>query len=163
MVNVKIRQMKRSDIKPLSEIYTKTYTHFDVGEKWTIKSSYNLMSYWYKRQPDLCLVAELSGKPIGAFVAGIKPWYDGNHLVDGEIFVDPECHKKGIGTLLSIAMYNKALKKYKAVCFDATTFKNKKFPLSWYKSHGFKEVKNLTIITGDLEEVLNQLQKRKHP
>ncbi|HIH31630.1 TPA: GNAT family N-acetyltransferase [Candidatus Woesearchaeota archaeon] len=159
MDNLNIRLIKKSDLKTLARIYTKVYTYSDVGEKWIDTTSYNLLVYWYKRQPDLCLVAESSGKPIGAFVAGIKPWHDGNHLVDGEIFVDPDYQKKGIGRLLSIEMYKRALKKYNAICFDATTFKDKKFPLSWYKSQGFAEVKNWTIITGDLRKVLKGLRR----
>ncbi|MGV8150796.1 MAG: GNAT family N-acetyltransferase [Candidatus Woesearchaeota archaeon] len=152
--------MKKSDILPLSKIYTRVYTHFDVGEKWTDASSYSLLLYWYKRQKDLCIVAEISGKPVGAFVAGIKPWHDGNHLVDGEIFVDPNLQKSGIGKALSIEMYERAINKYGAICFDATTFKDKIFPLSWYISLGFKEVNNWTIITGNLKQVLKKLKKR---
>lgn len=161
MADVKIRNMREADIEVLSRIYAKVYEDFDVGEKWTVESSRELLSYWYKRQPDLCLVAEIEGKMIGAFVAGIKPWHDGNHLVDGEIFIATEYQKQGIGTVLSIAMYEKALKNYNAVCFDAITFKDKEFPLSWYLSQGFEEIKNWTIISGNLKKVLNRLRKKQ--
>ncbi|MBI4176413.1 MAG: hypothetical protein HY518_04355 [Candidatus Aenigmarchaeota archaeon] len=46
---------------------------------------------------DLQIVAEYNGKPVGAFVAGIKPWWDGNHLADGEIFVHPDCAEQELG------------------------------------------------------------------
>ncbi|MBI4150275.1 GNAT family N-acetyltransferase, partial [Candidatus Woesearchaeota archaeon] len=107
------------------------------------------------------LAAELSGRLVGAFVAGIKPWHDGNHLTDGELFVDPDYQKQGIGSLLSIAMCQKALRKYHATRFDAITFSDRDFPLTWYRDQGFKEVRNWTIISGDIKEVLHHLQKGK--
>ncbi|MFH0869877.1 MAG: GNAT family N-acetyltransferase [archaeon] len=161
MNDLKIRQMKRTDLKELSRLYVKVYVCFDVGERWDIKSAHALLLHWFKRQPDLCFVAELKGRLAGAFVTGIKPWCDGNHLFDGEVFVDPDVQAKGIGTELSIAVYEKAVKKYKAVCFEATTFKLKKHPLSWYKSLGFKEVDYLTLISGDLKEALGKLKARR--
>jgi len=60
---------------------------------------------------------------MGGFVAGIKPWWDGNHLVDGEIFIHPKFQKKGFGKLLSKYMYETAIKKYNVVSFNTITFK----------------------------------------
>lgn len=97
MAPFEIRLMKKEDLKKLAIIYARTYHVFDVGERWTAKSAITLMSYWMKRQPDLFFIAKYDGKIAGAFVAGIKPWWDGNHLVDGELFVDPDFQKKGIG------------------------------------------------------------------
>src|SRR3989344_8735665 len=149
-----IRLIQKMDLHALAKIYSKVYTDFVVGEKWNEKASYNLLNYWLKRQPDLCFLAEYDGKIVGAFLAGIKPWWDGNHLVDGEVFVDTDYQKKGIGTELSKAMYKTAIEKYNANYFDGITFADNKHPLSWYKKQGFKEIKNWTLITGDLRKVL---------
>lgn len=120
-----------------------------------------LLSYWLERQPDLAIVAEYNGRPVGAFVAGIKPWWDGNHLVDGEIFVHPDLQKKGIGTELSKALFKKALERYKVTNYDAITFNNHKFPLNWYKSLGLISSENLVLISGNVKSILSTLIKKK--
>ncbi len=159
MDNLKIRQITEKDLDKLAEIYTEVYRVFDVGEKWTTNKAKILFEYWLKTQPDLCYCAELGGKLIGAFVVGIKPWWDGNQLVDGEIFVHPDYHKKGIGTELSKTVFRVALQKYQVVSWVATTFKNKEFPLSWYQRLGFKEDGNWILITGDVKKALEILEE----
>ena len=72
---VNIREMRKEDLGRLSEIYAIVYQKFDVGEKWTSESSKKLLSYWFDRQPDLVIVAEFNEKVVGAFVAGVKPWW----------------------------------------------------------------------------------------
>lgn len=155
-----IRPMQKSDLQRLAEIYVKVYKKFDVGERWNIESAKRLLSYWLRRQPDLALVAEYDGKVVGAFLAGVKPWWDGNHLVDGEVFVHPDFQRKGVGKELSRAMYRLALKKYKVKSFDTTTFKKKEFPLSWYRSQGFEVNKDWVLISGDVKAVLSRLKKK---
>src|SRR3989344_2446360 len=100
MDNLKIRRIQRKDLTKLAEVYNFVYKKFNIGERWTKKSAYKLLEYWLKRQPDLCFLAEYNNIIVGGFVVGIKPWWDGNHLVDGEIFVHPHYQKKGIGSAL---------------------------------------------------------------
>ncbi|MGV8142201.1 MAG: GNAT family N-acetyltransferase [Candidatus Pacearchaeota archaeon] len=158
MQDIKIRLFDKKDLNTLSEIYTETYKRFDVGEKWSIFSSYKLLDYWLNRQPDLCFLIEYKGKIVGAFVAGVKPWWDGNHLVDGEIFIHPDYQNKGLGKILSKHMYEQAVAKYHVIRFDTYTFKMTKFPLAWYKSQGFEEIKEWAMISADLREVLKHLK-----
>ena len=157
MQKVKIRLMQRKDLKGLAKAYTRAYKIYSKWEHWNDKQSYKLLSYWLKRQPDLAFVAVYDKKPVGAFVAGIKPWWDGNHLIDGELIVDPDYQKKGIGKILLKTVLEKAVRKYDAVIWEAITFKKTKFPLSWYRKLGFNEVKELTIISGDIKKALKKL------
>lgn len=159
-MDIKIRQMRKEDLQQLAEIYTIVYQKFDIGERWTAETAKKLLTYWFDKQPDLAFVAEFNGQVVGAFVAGIKPWWDGNHISDGEIFVHPDFQKRGIATKLSIALYKKALEKYKVVSFDAYTFKKTKFPLSWYLSQGFIQNEDWTIISGDIKTILSKLKEK---
>ncbi len=154
----KIRYVGEKDLDKLAEVYAEVYRVFDVGEQWTTKSSRNLLDYWLKRQPDLCFLAESQKEIVGAFVAGIKPWWDGNHLVDGEIFVHPDHQGKGVGNVLSRHMYETAIEKYDATTFDTYTFRMTDFPLSWYKSLGFEEINEWTMISVNLEKALSNLK-----
>ncbi len=159
-MGINIRPMQKEDLSRLAEIYVEVYKQFDVGEHWTLNTAKRLLSYWLEKQPDLALVAEYDGQVVGAFVVGIKPWWDGNHLVDGEIFVHPKYQKEGIGTELSKVLYKKALEKYKVTSFDAYTFKKTKFPLNWYNSQGFTVNEDWVMISGNVKSVLSKLQKK---
>ena len=152
-----IRLMHKKDLQPLAEAYVAAYEQQNIGEHWTIGTAKQLLAYWLKKQPDLAFVAECDGKPVGAFIAGIKPWWDGNHLFDGELFVHPDFQKQGVGTELSKVLYKTAFKKYKVTKYDAFTFKKIKFPLQWYKKQGFIEQKEWTIISGDVREIIKNL------
>jgi len=154
-----IRQMQKTDLRKLGEIYAEVYRDFDVGEKWTKEAAEKLMGYWFQKQPDLAFVADMSGEIAGAAMAGIKPWWDGNHLSDGEIFIHPKFQKQGIATKLLVALLERAIEKYDAVSFDSFTFKKKDFPLSWYKKIGFVENADWTLIAGDVRQVLAKLRK----
>src|SRR5687768_3198077 len=99
-MNITIRIMTQEDLAVLADIYSEVYRVFDVGENWDKDSAYQLLEYWLHKQPDLSFVAEADEKIVGAFIAGIKPWWDGNHLVDGELFVHPDFQAKRVGTEL---------------------------------------------------------------
>jgi GNAT superfamily N-acetyltransferase len=151
--------MKKSDLPQLAKVYTAAYQNFAIGEQWTAKTAIKLMAYWFAKQPDLAFVAEVNKKTVGGFISAIKPWWDGNHLSDGEIFVDPNYQKQGVATKLSIALYEKALKKYRALIFDAFTFKKTKFPLEWYLSQGFVENKDWILISAATKKILAKLEE----
>lgn len=158
MTNIKIRLVSKDDLIHLANVYVKTYTAFDVGEKWTKNTALELLEYWFKRQPDLAFLAEYDDKIIGGFFAAVKPWWDGTHLVDGELFVHPDFQKQKVGSLISIKMFTTAIEKYNAKVWDTYTFKNSKHPLSWYKKQGFEENKDWVMISGNLKEALDKLQ-----
>ena len=160
-MDVQIRQMQKGDLEQIAEVYTLVYQKFDIGERWTVETSKKLLSYWFETQPDLAFVAEYESKVIGAFVAGIKPWWDGNHISDGEIFVHPDYQKMGVGTKLSIALYKKALDKYDVVSYDFFTFKKIRFPLSWYLSQGFVKNEDWTLISGEINSIVSNLEDKK--
>ena len=72
-MGLRIRIMKKQDLRPLAKVYVEVYRQFEVGEHWTFNTARKLLSYWRDRQPDLALVAEHNSKVVGGMVAGIKP------------------------------------------------------------------------------------------
>ena len=157
---INIRPIQESDLQELSEIFAEVYRVFDVGERWTKETAHGLLSHWVKSQPDLAFAAEFEDKLVGAFVSGIKPWWDGNHLFDGEIFVHPEYQQHGIGKELLKTVFETAIEKYNVTVWDAFTFNKTNFPLSWYKSLGFEEIKEWTMFSGSVENVLDILERK---
>lgn len=155
---VKIRLAYEKDLELLAQVYVDVYEAFDVGERWDKESALKLMRYWFARKPDLFFVAEKDDRLVGAFVADIEPWWDGNHLLDGEIFVHPDFQKKGVGTELTKTMFETALEKYDAKVWCFYTFRNPEFPKKWYEKMGFEEIKEWMMISGDLKKAFNSLK-----
>ncbi len=153
-----IRPVTKEDLPTLGEIFAKVYEVFDVGERWDAESAIKLMEYWFTKQPDLAFLAEYEGKIVGGFFSSIKPWWDGNHLFDGEVFVHPDFQNKKIGKALFIKVLTEAKNKYSAKIFDAFTFNGSEYPLNWYKKIGFHEIHEWTMFSGDLDKVLNNLK-----
>ncbi len=154
--SVRIRPVKHKDLKALAKIYIKSYGIYGNLERWNTSSSLKLMNYFYDRQRNLFFVAEINSKIIGSFVAIVKPWWDGNHLFDGELFVDPAFQKKGVAKTLLKTGLQKAVKKYNAKVWEATTFKSG-FPLSWYVHIGLAESSDYTFISGNIKDILKKL------
>ena len=154
-----IRLVKKDDIKLVAPIYKELYDEADIGENWSIESAENLLNYWFDRQGDLFFVAEEDGKPVGAMVSGIKPWFDGNRLIDGEVFVWSEYQGKHIAKDLFIIHFETAVSKYNVKTMEFHTYGDEtEFPQNWYNRIGFKKDKELIIMSGDLKEVLNNLK-----
>ncbi|MCD6229906.1 MAG: GNAT family N-acetyltransferase [Candidatus Diapherotrites archaeon] len=158
---ISLRPVQKSDLQCLAEIYVEVYTVFDVGERWSVDTAKTFLSYLLERQPSIAFVAECGGVVVGAFFAAIKPWWNGNHLFDGEIFVHPDFQKRGIGTELSEKLYLIALEKYDVVSFDKITFKKTEFPLSWYKDQGFEVNDDWALISAEnLSLTISRLKKK---
>ena len=153
-----IRLVKKEDIKYLAPIYKELYDDADIGENWTIEKSEELLNYWYEKQGDLFFVAIEDGKPVGAIVSGIKSWFNGLRLVDGEIFVSKDYQEKHLGKQLMMEHLKQAKIKYNAKVMEFHTYGDEtEFPQNWYNRIGFKKDDELIIMNGEIDEVLNKL------
>ncbi len=153
-----IRLAKKEDIPELAKIYKDLYDNVDIGEDWTIEKATELLTYWYNKQSDLFYVAIEDDKPVGAIVSGIKSWFDGNRLVDTEIFVSNDYQGRHIAKDLTIYHLRQAKLKYNANTMEFHTYGDEtEFPQNWYNRIGFKKDDELIIMNGDIEDVLNHL------
>ena len=118
-----IRLVRKEDIKDLAIIYKDLYDNVDIGENWTIESATNLLTYWYDKQKDLFFVSEEDGGVIvGGIVSGIKPWFDGNRLVDGEVFVSNKYQGRHIAKELFKVHLEAAINKYDVKVMEFHTY-----------------------------------------
>lgn len=153
-----IRETRKEDLSALATIYTSVYNGLNIGENWTDEKAKVLLQDFLDQQADLFFTAIDGDKVVGGIVALVKPWWDGNHLTDGEIFVDSNYQKQGVGRRLIKKLFEKGLGKYQAVSWDTFTHRVYEHPLKWYKSIGFEEIKQWVMITGDIKEVLKRLK-----
>jgi L-amino acid N-acyltransferase YncA len=154
-----IRLAKKEDIKELAVIYKDLYDNADIGENWTIESASALLTYWFEKQGDLFFVAEEDGKVVGGIVSGIKPWFDGNRLVDGEIFVSNEYQGRHIANDLFKAHLLKSRELYNANIMEFHTYGDEtEFPQNWYTRLGIKKDDELVIMNGEIKKILSKLK-----
>ncbi len=154
---VVIRPISHEDLSQLASAYTQAINKLDVGEKWEDKSSYALLESWFKQQPDLAFCALYEAQLVGGFIVGIRPWWDGNHLVTGELFVQPDYQNRGIAKQLLKQTLNTAVEKYNPVIWETHTFRHQEFPLTWYKQLGFREINEWVMIQADVIELISKL------
>jgi len=150
---LKIIKTKKEDLKELSKIYKNAYDRPEEGEDWSIKDSKNLLNFYFNQKTFVGVTAILDGKIVGAFFSFIKPWYDGNHLGEGEVFIDPTYQNQKIGTKLFLEMMkianNKKCIVHELVAYDKVS--------NWYKKLGIKET-GLKHMSGSIKEILKNLE-----
>ncbi len=154
---MEIRPARVEDIDRMAEIYADAYNILRIGENWTKETAIKALTHLFSTQPDLTFVATIDGKIVGGVNAIVKPWWDGNHLTDGEIFVASGHQGQKIGKQLLRTLFKEAKEKYNAVSWDTFTHIVHEHPLRWYKSMGFEEIPHWTMITGDINKVLHNL------
>ena len=159
MKNFRIENLRsENDLDSLAEIYVDLYSNSVLKEKWTQATAKSLLMYFYKQYPDLFLVAYYEQNPVGAIMSLIKPWCDGTHLEDTEVFVDRKYQKNGIASELYKEHFNLAIRKYDAKFMEAHTyFDDNRYPLKWYEKLGFEIIDDWKIISGELNTVLKNL------
>lgn len=154
-----IRLVKKEDLDDLAVIYKDLYDNADIGEDWSIEKAKKLLEYWYNKQGDLFFVDEEDGILAGGVVSGIKPWFDGNRLVDGEIFVSNKYQGRHIANNLFKAHLEEAVKKYNANVMEFHTYGDEtEFPQNWYTRLGIKKDNELVIMNGRISEILSKLK-----
>lgn len=155
-----IRIASKKDLLLAAKAYFLAFRSNSASEHWTLKKAKNFLSKCAVRQPDLFLLAKHGSTVVGGVFADIKPWWDGNHLTNPELFVIPAYRGKGVGRHLLESILEKALSKYRIVAIEATTFCGNTFPVDWYKRLGFRVPQNVTIICGNARVIIRRLRTK---
>lgn len=148
---------KKDDLETIAEEYASHYNSV-LKENWTKETCIKMFLYFYNNFPDLFFVAYDNEKPVGVIMSTLKPWCDGNHLDDAEIFVCKNYQHKGIAKNLFKTLFEYAINQYNTTTFSAHTYEDETgFPYSWYKRLGFETIDDWKIINGDIKEVMKKL------
>jgi len=159
-VGMTIRQVRPADFRALGKLYADFYNELDeLGERWTWDAARKFISHFYSRQPDLCFVAEKDGRIIGAIMAAIQPWWDGNHLVEGELLVHSDfTHHPSYATGLLEKLLSTAEQKYQAVTWDTIVPTVIGHPFQHHEQLGFYETPVWKAVAGDVSSILRQIE-----
>ena len=151
-----VKQLK--DLEIIAVEYSDYYNNSVLEEKWTKKSAIKLFKYFYNQAPDLFFIAYDNENPVGVIMTCLKPWWDGMHLEDGEVFVCKEYQQKGIAKMLFKKLFEYAIEKYDATTLEAHTYEDENgFPYCWYKRLEFETIDDWKIISCDIKKIVNKL------
>jgi GNAT superfamily N-acetyltransferase len=154
----KIKLVQENNIPELSRIMARVFTEADADKPWDEIHTNAYLQYWYKKQPDMFWGAfNDADEPIGVMAVNIKPWRTGVRCTDGVIFVDTKYQKQGIAKSLFKKVLEEAIQKYQAKGFEAITFAEDTFPLTWYKKIGIDPDEHAVLIKGDCEDIIKKL------
>ena len=157
---LEIRNVKTKDLSILAKMYTGLYKSSILNENWSNDRSEALLDFFYKNQSDLFIVAEIDGKIIGAIMSLVKPWHDGNRLIETEVFVSTDYQKQGIGSRLFLEHFKLAMEKYDVKIIEAHTYEDEKgYPLKWYKKQGYTVIDEWYVINGNVKESYEYFRK----
>ena len=151
--------IKDSQLQEIGRVYAECFNSADIGEHWSEEAATEFLTYLYKIQPDMFYVATLDQKIVGGIAGIIKPWCDGKHIHEIELFVHPDHQKRGVASSLTRELLQTALEKYQITEFEGIADGNlHDFPLSWYKRLGAAPT-GLIHIAGKPIEMLTKLVK----
>lgn len=90
----------------------------------------------------------------------VKPWHDGNGLIETEIFVSKNYQHNCIGSKLFQEHFTKAIEKYDVKVIGAHTYQEQDgYPLNWYKKQGYEIIDNWNVINGNIKQAYEYLNK----
>ena len=149
----------KKDLEILATEYSNLYNNSVLQEKWTPELAKKLFEYFYDLNSRLFCVAYCEDRPIGAIMSVIKPWWDGMHLEDTEIFVAKNYQRKGIGTDLYKDHYKIAVEEFGVTIMEAHTYADENgYPLNWYKKLGFEVIEDWKVINGNIKDILERME-----
>jgi GNAT superfamily N-acetyltransferase len=147
-----IKKTKQEDLPELSKIYVRAYDRPEFGETWSVNDAEALLQFYFDLPTFLGITAVSEEKVVGAFFSFVKPWYDGNHLGEGELLVDPEQQNKKIGTQLMKEMMKLAQENgcvvHELIAYDKVA--------EWYKKIGMEDT-GLHHMSGKIEDILKRI------
>ncbi len=157
-LEVSIRPATEQDLNCLAELYCASYNAMaTLGEHWTKATAHRFITHFYRRQPDLFFVAQFKHEIVGGIVSAVQPWWDGNHLVEGELFVDPGYRHVGVERKLLKTLLARARDTHKAVAWDTFMPTTDEHPFGSYQKIGFTEVPHWTALTAETHKLLARL------
>jgi aminoglycoside 6'-N-acetyltransferase I len=132
---MKIRQVKKSELKNLVSIFIAAYSIKPYYEKWNPKDVLKKLKHYF--QSGQIFIASIDSEIVGSIIISEVIWDKGINYQIEEFFVNPNKQKQGIGTELFNFIENKAKKKgIRAISFLAN---DKSKAYKFYTKKGYKK------------------------
>ena len=151
---ITFQEAKEKDLKILASLYSVALLDLKPEENWTNPTALSHLNYFYNIQPDLFICAYDDGIPIGAIFSVLKPYWDGLHLTELEVFVSKDYQGKHIGRKLFENHFALAISKYNVTSVHLTVLQDY---LSWFQKIGLEAFYDRITLCGSVETCLQKL------
>ena len=163
-----VHWIQNEDIASISDAYARYYRESVIHEPWTPEKVADLLRYSCTKQPDLFFAAyDEEGKPEGFVLSFVRPFSDGNHLVDTEVFVDPRlslARRSFAAKELTVKLLETAVRDVHVMAIDGFAYEDENgFPLNMYQKMHMVEDRDLKMFTANISEFLTRIEKELTP
>ncbi|MCL2439046.1 MAG: GNAT family N-acetyltransferase [Alphaproteobacteria bacterium] len=154
-----IRQAQIADLAQLAKVYVECFA--TAEERWTELAAFGLLEHFMAGfGREICSVAVMNGAPIGGFFAKLRPWWDGLRITEIEFFVAPKYQNGIVGMSLAAVALERA-KTLGATAIEGLVFADEAPLLSMYARAGVEQNQSLTVVSGQIDDVLLKLQSKR--
>ena len=157
---ITFKEAREKDLPILASLYSVINLNIEKSETWTYETALSYMNYFYHHQPDLFICAYDEDIPIAAVMSTLKPYYDGMHLTNLELFVSEDYKDQDIEKKLLEMHLELANAKYNVRHIDTIINKNIfDDSLNWCKDVGLEINPNLVILNSNLDNCLKNIRE----
>ena len=141
---MKIRKMKKSDLRVCANFLAIAYTVSPFNEKWENDNAYKYLSHKFEYCHKDSYVITDKNNILGFVLLNLGYWADGPQVMIEEIVIKPEYQHQGLGSLLMEYVDSKLKKtKVKSVILwthqDSSAYK-------FHQKHGFSLSHDLVLM-----------------
>lgn len=154
---MRIRLLKQKDIEEVVKLIIESYKKEDKSRIWTENIAREYLRRIYKLNREVCFVAQEGEKIIGVALCRIRPEFNKIKLISDMLLVHPEYRKKKVATKLLNKLLTKAKNKFNVTEIETSIYTLLDFPIIWYESIGFRKLKNIEILSTNIEKVIKLL------
>lgn len=154
---MRIRLLKQKDIEEVVKLIIESYKKEDKSRMWTENIAREYLRRIYKLNKEVCFVAQEGEKIIGVALCRIRPEFNKIKVISDMLLVHPEYRKKKVATKLLNKLLTKAKNKFNVTDIETSIYTLLDFPIIWYESIGFRKLKNIEILSANIEKVTKLL------
>lgn len=154
---MRIRLLKQKDIEEVVKLIIESYKKEDKSRIWTENIAREYLRRIYKLNREVCYVAQEGEKIIGVALCRIRPEFNKIKVISDMLLVHPEYRRKKVATKLLNKVLTKSQNKFNVQEIETSIYTLLDFPIIWYESIGFRKLKNIEILSANIEKVTKLL------
>ena len=148
-MEIVIRKMERNDIAVCAEILCSVYNNELWQCRWTKEVATEYLTDFFDMKKFVGYVLEDGKEIVGGLFAHEKVWWNNSEVFVEEMFVKPECQRKGYGSRLMEKVMSYVSEKGLA---GITLSTNKYAPApEFYRKNGFVDCEHVLFMAKELK------------
>ena len=144
MTQTILKKFSDKDLVKCCELYTKVFNAPPWNDSWTDEATRRCLGDLSERKRFIGYTLWENDVLVGAVFAHAKTFYKGDEIYIDELFISPECQRKGYGQKLMSEIEKYACEN-KITAITLLTAKDQP-AFSFYKKHGYRHLDYMTFM-----------------